>query len=352
MNSSGSGDMAFEELGAAGVVTLTRERALNALTHGMVLDMSAALDSWQPADTIRHIVLRGQGRAFCAGGDLSDIYQEGRAGNPHFEFFQDEYRLNARLGIFPKPIISLIDGIIMGGGVGIAVHGRYRVMTENAVFSMPEAGIGFFPDVGGSYFLPRLPGHMGTYLGLTGARIRAADAYHAGIATHIVAAEHLPDLTVSLAETDDVEGVLAGYHNQDAVAHANIDHAEVDRLFGADTLDAVVETLAQESATSSLAASALKSMRRNSPTSLAVAFRQIREGGSMTLAECMRMEYRILVRMLRGEDFYEGIRAVIVDKTNDPKWNPASLDDIDPRAIDAYFQPLGADELTGVPEKP
>lgn len=348
----GQDDIAFEVVGALGVITLTRVAALNALTHSMLKAISSTLDDWERNHAVHHIVIRGVGRAFSAGGDLLDLYEQGRAGKPNYPFFQDEYRLNARLGIFPKPIIALIDGIVMGGGVGVSVHGRYRVMTGNAVFSMPEVGIGFFPDVGGSYFLPRLPNRMGYYLGLTGARIRCGDAYKAGIATHVVAAENLNDLMAGLVRDVDTPAVLARFNDQQMASGSAIDHDEVERLFAADTLSGVLSTLEMCKPDSQLAASAAKAMARNSPTSVAVAFRQIGEGAQKTLADCMRMEYRILVRMLQGQDFYEGIRAVIVDKTNDPKWRPDDLDMVSDDRIDMFFQPLGADELANVPEKP
>jgi enoyl-CoA hydratase/carnithine racemase len=345
-------DIEFEVSGAVGIITLTREAALNALTHSMLRGISTALDDWEHDRNIHHMVIRSTGRAFSAGGDLLDLYEMGQAKRHNFPFFRDEYRLNARLGIFPKPIIALIDGIVMGGGVGISVHGRYRVMTENAIFSMPEVGIGFFPDVGGSYFLSRLPKHVGMYLGLTGARIRSGDAYKAGIATHIVASENLSDLTAALGDDTDTEAVLRRFNNPQVAAEAVLDHDEIERLFSAQSLAAVLSRLDASHNGDGLAVSAAKSIYRNSPTSVAVAFRQIREGATLTLADCMRMEYRILVRMLQASDFYEGIRAVIVDKTNDPKWRPNSLDALADDEIDAFFQPLGADELMDVPEKP
>lgn len=349
---AGQEDLSIEVMGTLGVITLTREAALNALTHSMLRTISSALDAWERDDTISHIAICGRGRAFSAGGDLLDLYERGRAGKPNYSFFQDEYRLNARLGIFPKPIIAMIDGIIMGGGVGVAVHGRYRVMTENAVFSMPEVGIGFFPDVGGSYFLPRLPKQMGYYLGLTGARIRAGDAYKAAIATHVTAAGKLTALIEALAAHSDTEAVLKRFHDPKMAAEAALDHNEVERLFSANTLSGLTTTLSAAERDSPLAASAMKAIRRNSPTSVAVAFRQIRMGADKTLADCMRMEYRILVRMLKGPDFYEGIRAVIVDKTNDPKWQPETADALSNERIDGYFEPLGADELADVPDLP
>lgn len=349
---AGQEDLSIDVMGSLGVITLTREAALNALTHSMLRTISSTLDGWERDDGIRHIVIQGRGRAFSAGGDLLDLYERGRAGEPNYSFFQDEYRLNARLGIFPKPIIALIDGIIMGGGVGVAVHGRYRVMTENAVFSMPEVGIGFFPDVGGSYFLPRLPKHVGHYLGLTGARIRAGDAYKADIATHIMAADRLTALMEALAVESDTEAVLKRFNDPEMAAEGVLDHNEVERLFSSQTLNGIMATLSAAENDSPLAASAKRAIARNSPTSVAVAFRQIAMGADKTLADCMRMEYRILVRMLKGPDFYEGIRAVIVDKTNDPQWQPETADAVSNDRIDAYFEPLGADELADVPELP
>lgn len=345
-------DLSIDVMGTLGVITLTREAALNALTHSMLRTISSTLDDWERDNAIHHIAIRGRGRAFSAGGDLLDLYERGRAGKPNYSFFQDEYRLNARLGIFPKPIIALIDGIIMGGGVGVAVHGRYRVMTENAVFSMPEVGIGFFPDVGGSYFLPRLPKHVGYYLGLTGARIRAGDAYRAGIATHIMAADRLSALVEALSVETDTQAVLERFNDPEMAAEGGLDHDEVERLFSSDTLSGIMTTLGAAEKDSRLAVTARKAISRNSPTSVAVAFRQIAMGADKTLADCMRMEYRILVRMLKGADFYEGIRAVIVDKTNDPQWRPDTADAVSNDRIDAYFAPLGADELADVPELP
>ena len=350
MEAGGQREIEFKVNGQAGVVTLTREAALNALTHNMITGISSAIDRWGADPAVGHIVIRARGRAFSAGGDLLDLYKQGQTGNHHFPFFQDEYRLNAHLGIFPKPIVALIDGIVMGGGVGISVHGRYKVMSENAVFSMPEVGIGFFPDVGGSYFLSRLPAQLGLYLGLTGARIRASDARLAGIATHTVQADRLPDLEAALAAGSDTEGILQQFDEPEAVSASKLDPNEIERLFSGSSVGEIISVLEQNSGSSDVAAAALKAIRRNSPMSLAVAFRQIREGAGKSLAECMRMEYRILYHMLQASDFYEGIRAVIVDKTNDPKWCPAGLDVVTDDAVDAYFGPLGAEELMGIPE--
>ncbi|MCY6381250.1 enoyl-CoA hydratase/isomerase family protein [Hoeflea prorocentri] len=350
MDFGGDGDVAFEVRGHAGIISLTRPDALNAINHKMVRAMDAALDAWQSDDRVTHIILKGEGRAFSAGGDLLELYRMSKSGRPHYDFFRDEYLLNARLGVYPKPVVPMIDGIIMGGGVGVAVHGPYRVMTENAVFAMPEVGIGFFPDVGGSHFLSRLPGHFGLFLALTGTRIRAGDALASGIATHALPAEGLDALEDDLCKSPDTASVLDRHDNREALPAAKLDHKEIGRLFSGRSVIEVVEELGRSAPDSEFAAKTLAAIGRNSPTSMSVAFRQLLEGVSLSLADCMRMEYRILVRMLQGHEFIEGIRAVIVDKTNDPTWNPARLEDVSADAVDAYFAHLNDDELTGFSE--
>ncbi|WP_419910732.1 enoyl-CoA hydratase/isomerase family protein [Hoeflea sp.] len=351
MTFGGEGDIEFVVRGNAGVITLTRPDALNAINDRMVLAIDAALDTWQTDENVRQIVIRGEGRAFSAGGDLLALYEMAKSGRPHYDFFRDEYALNARLGNFEKPIIALIDGIVMGGGVGVAVHGRYRVMTENAVFAMPEVGIGFFPDVGGSHFLPRLPKNFGLYLALTGARIRVGDALACGIATHGVSADNLDDLEDALCASGDAAEVLQRFDERQSLPAARLDHDEIGRLFSAASVSGIVSDLERAKEDSELAETALDAMRTKSPTSMSVAYRQLQEGKSLSLAQCMRMEFRILVRMLKGHEFVEGIRAVIVDKSNDPTWHPATLDEVTEEAVDAYFQPLGDDELTSFPDQ-
>jgi enoyl-CoA hydratase len=342
-------DIAFEVRQNAGVITLTRPKALNAINDKMVIAIDKALDAWERDGRIRHILIKAQGRAFSAGGDLLELFEMAKSGHLHFDFFRDEYRLNARLGAFAKPIVALIDGIIMGGGVGIAVHGKYRVMTENAVFAMPEVGIGFFPDVGGSHFLPRLPKNTGRYLALTGARIRAADALACGIATHYVKSDDLDELEAALCLEQDAGSVLDRFDDRQNMPAGRLDQDEIERLFSAGSVKAIMLDLEAAQADSELARSALEAMKTKSPTSMSVAYRQLEEGANRDLADCMRMEFRILVRMLRGNEFTEGIRAVIVDKSNNPAWDPQSIDAITEADVDAYFQPLGEDELTDMP---
>ncbi|MEP9371528.1 enoyl-CoA hydratase/isomerase family protein [Mesorhizobium sp. KR1-2] len=345
MDFGGGDEIRFERLGKAGVVTLTRPKALNALTHGMVQALARALTAWEADPAVALVVVKAEGRAFCAGGDILDIYNAGRAGNPPVEFFVDEYRLNAAIARFPKPYVALIDGIVMGGGVGISCHGSHRVMTENAQFAMPEVGIGFFPDVGGSHILPRLKDSFGMYLGLTGNRIRYGDALWSGLATHTAKSERLGALIERLAETGDPD--LASREASETVEHETGPDAldAIARYFSRPSLAEIIAGLEAAAPVDEFAAATLATVRGRSPTSLHVAFRQITAGAGLSMDDCMLMEFRILNRMLHGHDFYEGIRAALVDRDNKPTWQPASLEAVDPAAIDAYFTPLPNGEL-------
>ncbi len=266
--------------------------------------------------------------------------KSGRRGSPLIEFFADEYRLNAQIARFKKPYVALIDGIVMGGGVGISFHGSHRVMTENAQFAMPEVGIGFFPDVGGSHLLPDLGGSFGMYLALTGNRIRCGDALWSGLATHTIKADGQAGFIERLTETGDPETVLRGFFH---AAKRETDRPKLEmiaRHFSRSSLADIVDSLQAAAGDDEFSANTLATMRLRSPTSLHVAFRQISAGWTLSMDDCMRMEFRILNRMLKGHDFYEGIRAAIIDKGSKPEWRPARLEDVDPKAIDAYFAPL------------
>lgn len=342
----GADDIAFEQIGKAGVITLTRPKALNAVNHRMVHALTRALAAWEADESVALVVIKGEGRAFSAGGDILDIYNAGKAGNPPYDFFADEYRLNARIARFPKPYVALVDGIVMGGGVGVSFHGSHRVMTENAVFAMPEVGIGFFPDVGGSFLLSRMPNEFGLYAGLTGNRIRHGDALWSGLATHAVMSASLPLLVEELALTGNADAAIAQFaveverETDDATVY------EISTLFGVDSLADLVAGLSQYAHIEDRAAGRiLKAIGDKSPTSLNVAFIQIRTGAALSMDECMKMEFRILNRMLVGHDFYEGIRAAIIDKGTRPAWRPATLDAVDPDRIEAYFAPLDGGEL-------
>jgi enoyl-CoA hydratase len=336
----GGDEIRFERMGSAGVITLTRPKALNAITHRMVKALSLALTSWERDRDIATVVIKAEGRAFSAGGDILDIYEGERGGENAIAFFADEYRLNAQIARFKKPYVALIDGIVMGGGVGVSFHGSHRVMTENAQFAMPEVGIGFFPDVGGSHLLPDLGGSFGMYLGLTGNRIGNGDALWSGLATHTVEASYLPGLLDGLAEGGDPGSELREVFRAAPRKTDSATLAAIARHFSQGSLEDIFTSLEQAAGTDEFAAAALATMRSKSPTSLAVAFRAISAGLTLSMDDCMRMEFRILNRMLAGNDFYEGIRAAIIDKGSKPVWRPATLDEVDPAVVDAYFAPL------------
>jgi len=345
MDFGGGDEIRFERRGVAGLVTLTRPKALNALTLTMVKALSRALVAWEADAGVALVVVMGEGRAFSAGGDILQVYESGKAGRPNVEFFAEEYRLNAQIARFPKPYISLIDGIVMGGGVGISGHGSHRVMTENALFAMPEVGIGFFPDVGGSHLLADLGGSFGYYLALTGNRIRYGDALWSGLATHTMQAIYLVGLVERLCETGDPDLALREVF---LMARRETDEtvlAAITRHFSRPTLGDVLRSLEAEAASDVFAAETLATILKRSPTSLAVTFRQIGYGLTLSIDDCMRMEFRILNRMLLGHDLYEGIRAAIIDKGSVPQWQPATLDAVDEASIEAYFAPLGDGEL-------
>jgi enoyl-CoA hydratase/carnithine racemase len=345
MDFGGGDQIRFERQGLAGIVTLTRPKVLNALTHQMVKALSAALHAWEADPGVGVVIVKAEGRAFCAGGDVIDVYEAGRAGKQLTQFFADEYRLNAQIARFRKPYVALIDGIVMGGGVGISCHGSHRVMTENAQLAMPEVGIGFFPDVGGSFLLPDLGGSFGMYLGLTGTRIGNGDALWSGLATHTMSAEYLTGLLEEIAESGDPGSDLrevfrtARRKTDEAALHA------IARHFSLGSLGDIVSSLERAAGTDEFAADTLAVMRTKSPTSLNVTFRAITTGSTLSMDECMRMEYRILNRMLTGHDFYEGIRAAIIEKGSVPQWRPARLEDVDPAEIEGYFAPLAEGDL-------
>jgi enoyl-CoA hydratase/carnithine racemase len=346
MDFGGGDEIRLEIKGQAGVVTLNRPKALNAVTHRMVKALSRALDAWQDDQRVRIVLIRGEGRAFSAGGDILQVYEAGKAGKLPVEFFTDEYRLNAQIARFKKPYIAIIDGIVMGGGFGVSFHGSHRVLTENAVFAMPEVGIGFFPDVGGSHILPRLADSFGMYLGLTGNRIRYGDAFASGLATHTIKAADQADLVEALAASGEPEKVLQRFHTPVPRETDAQSLKAIHRHFSKESLSATLTSLDQAGQSDEFAAKTLATMLSRSPTSLKVAWRQIKAGAGLSMDACMRMEFRILNRMLAGHDFYEGIRAAIIDKGSTPAWQPASLDAVDEEEIDAYFASLGERELT------
>lgn len=353
-------DVTCEVRGSIGLITLNRPKALNALTLGMIGVIDPALRDWAADESVQAVVIRGAGdRAFCAGGDVRAVWDAGKArergegdGALTASFFAEEYRLNRRIKRFPKPYLAILDGITMGGGVGLSVHGSHRVTTEKTLFAMPETGIGLFPDVGGTYFLPRLPGQLGTYLALTGARVQAADLHYLGIGTGHIPSDKAEALVELLAGSDlsgddphkRVDDLVATF--EASVGEPTLPgHREaIDRCFGAGTVEEILAALVQEG--TEWADATAKTMLSMSPTSLKLALAQMRRGVELDFDDAMRLEFRMMQGCMRGHDFYEGIRAVLVDKDRNPKWSPAALEDVGPDMIDSYFGTAAAGELS------
>jgi enoyl-CoA hydratase len=345
-------EILFERRGAAGLVTLNRPAALNAVTDAMAVSLRAQLDDWADDPAITRVVIAAAGeRAFSVGGDIRALYDLGKAGrhDEMLQFWRDEYPLNVAIKNYRKPYVALIDGMVMGGGVGVSVHGSHRVAGDRFQFAMPEVGIGFFPDVGATWFLPRLPGELGAYCALTGERFGAADALTAGIATHRVPSARFPALIDGLSGTVSVDAVLAAFAEPVAEGPIMTRRAAIDRLFVGASVEDILAALEREaksgSADAEWAAKTVATMRTKSPLSLKIALAQVRRGKNWDFETCMRAEFRIVSRVIKAHDFYEGVRAVIVDKDNAPRWQPAMLAAVSEADVERHFAPLGAGEL-------
>jgi len=361
MTPAGSEEVRFSQRGALGVITMTRPKALNALTLSMIRLIHPALEAWAADASVQAVVIEGEGeRAFCAGGDVRAVWEAGKQGHVAGEpgsltadFFRAEYRLNHLIHHYPKPYVALIDGITMGGGVGLSIHGAVRIATERTLFAMPETAIGLFPDVGGSWFLPRLPGGIGLYLALSGERLKAPDCLYTGIATHWAPAERLPRIVEALERADWSQGraglrralsPLTGHPGEAGILPAL--RPAIDRCFaGKESVEAVVAALEAEG--SDWAKATLATLAKRSPTSMKVTFEQLRRGRVQSFDSSMAMEYRMAQASMRqGSDFYEGIRAVLIDKDHAPKWSPATLGEVSDALVESYFAPLGKNELS------
>ena len=345
-------EILFERRGAAGLVTLNRPKALNAVTHGMVTALRAQLDEWADDPAVTRVVITGAGeKAFSAGGDIRHLYDLGKAGRATeaLQFWRDEYPLNTVIKNYRKPYVALIDGIVMGGGVGLSVHGSHRVAGDRYSFAMPEVSIGFFPDVGATWFLPRMPGELGTYCALTGERFNAADAVETGLATHRIPSARFPALLEGLTGTVSVDAILAAFSEPEGEAPIWARRRLIDHIFAGDEVEVILERLDHEAATNGpdagWAGKTAALMRGKSPTSLKLALAQVRFGAMHDFETCMRLEMRIVSRIVEGHDFYEGVRAVIVDKDNKPQWNPPTLKGVTHAEIDRHFASLSSGEL-------
>ena len=329
-----------------GRITLNRPKAIHALNRGMCEAMIEAQLAWRGDDAVRSVLIDHAGeRGFCAGGDIRMIAESGAGDASEAKaFFKTEYQLNHLMFEYPKPITAVVDGIVMGGGVGISEPADVRIATERTTYAMPETGIGLFPDVGGGWFLPRLPGQTGVWLALTGARLKAADTVALGIHTHFVPSEGVEALKAELlAAPADPKAVADRAAGDAGPAPLDAHREAIDRLFAFDTVEEIFAAL--EADGSDWALAQLKTLKTKSPQSLKVSLRQIRTGaGLSSFAENMAMEYALGGRVVRSHDFQEGVRAVIVDKDNAPQWSPADLSGVSDEALDALFAPLPVDE--------
>lgn len=345
MTSTAEPPVLLRREGQAAYVVLNRPRAINALTHEMVGLIRTALEDWATDDDVRTVVLTGAGeRGLCAGGDIVAMWRDAKAGgSDNAAFWADEYRLNALIADYPKPYVAIMDGIVLGGGIGLSAHAGQRVVTERSKIGMPETGIGFLPDVGGTYLLSHAPGETGTHLGLTAGSIGAGDAIATGFADHFVPTERIPALLADLAVRDADEALAAA--EEPAPTSPLVEaRSWLDAAYAGDDPVAIVDRL--RALGHEDAARAADAIEAKSPTSVRVTLRALREAARMdTLAPALDLEYRLALRFHTSHDFVEGVRAQVVDKDRDPQWSPARLADVTDTAVAAYFAPLGEREL-------
>ncbi|MFJ3903714.1 enoyl-CoA hydratase/isomerase family protein [Streptomyces sp. NPDC090025] len=342
-------DVLFRTEGRAGYLTLNRPRALNALTHGMVLRMTEALDAWRDDPAVEVVVIDGAGeRGLCAGGDIRAIHADAVAGGTaSVGFWRDEYRLNALIARYPKPYVALMDGIVMGGGVGVSAHGSVRIVTERSKVAMPETGIGFVPDVGGTYLLALAPGELGTHLALTGTPVGAADALLAGLADHHVPADRLPALKSELA-TRPVHEVLERHVTAAPGGELAAARAWIDTCYAADTVEEIIERLLASGVPAAKATA--DTLRGKSPTAVKVTLEALRRARRLgPLERVLEQEFQVSLAALASPDLVEGIRAQVVDKDRAPHWTPATLEEVGRAAVDRFFPPLDANVFPGGP---
>ncbi|XP_024397725.1 3-hydroxyisobutyryl-CoA hydrolase 1 [Physcomitrium patens] len=339
---------------ATKVAILNRPKKLNALNENMIDRLLELYAKWEKDKHVRMVILTGAGRGFCAGGDVASVYHFGKAGQQERgnTFFNKEYHLNYVLGTFKKIHVALLDGVCMGGGNGISMHGKFRVATENTLFAMPETAIGLHPDVGASYFLSRLPGHLGEYLGLTGSRLDGADLLSCGLATHFVPSQRLADLEDRLGGLNTGDPEVVGiaidefcdvvYPGDKSPLHRKED---IDECFEKETVEEIVDTLETKAGSNEdeWYSNTLALMKKVSPISLKVTLRSIREGRQQSLFQCLEREYRLSVHAVNAThstDFYEGCRALLVDKDNKPQWKPPTLAEVTKEMVDDIFAPF------------
>ncbi|MGJ4939739.1 enoyl-CoA hydratase/isomerase family protein [Bradyrhizobium sp. HKCCYLS1011] len=347
------GDLIVRREGSAGVIRLNRPKAINAMTLEMSLGIDAALDQFEADPAVAVIILEGAGdRGLCAGGDIRGLYESSKSGGDLGKrFWRQEYVMNARIASFPKPYVAYMDGLVMGGGVGLSAHGRHRIVTEKTKLAMPEVGLGFFPDVGGTWLLSHAPGELGTYFGLTGQTMNGPDAIHARFADTVVPSEKWPALREVLTKlrpgtlSSEVERLIEGFAIGENAGPVAALQDRIDRWFGHDSMHDIVAALEQDG--SELALSILKALREKSPRGMVVTLKLLRLArNASSLQDCLVREYRAALEVFRSDDFREGVRAAIIDKDRNPRWSPPEIDAVTPEMLAPYLAEIGADELT------
>ena len=347
------GDLIVRREGSAGIIRLNRPKAINAMTLEMSMGIDAALDRFEADPAVAVVVLEGDGeRGLCAGGDIRGLYESSKVnGDLGKVFWRQEYIMNARIAAFGKPYIAYMDGLVMGGGVGLSAHGRHRIVTEKTRLAMPEVGLGFFPDVGGTWLLSRAPGELGAYFGLTGQTMNGPDAIHARFADAVVPTERWPALREVLTKVRpgavslEIDQLIAGFATGETAGPVAAQQAKIDAWFAHDRMHDIFVAL--EADGSELALATLKTLKEKSPRGMVVTLKLLRLARKATsLQECLVREYRAALEVFRSDDFREGVRAAIIDKDRNPSWSPPNVDQVTPEMLERYLAEIGADELT------
>jgi enoyl-CoA hydratase len=345
-------DLIARREGALGVIRLNRPKAINAVTLEMFRDVDKALDQFEVDASVAAILLEGAGeRGLCAGGDIRALYESSKVkGDLGKILWREEYILNARIARFPKPYVAFMDGIVMGGGVGLSAHGSHRVVTERTRLAMPEVGLGFFPDVGGTWLLSRSPGEIGTYFGLTGQTMNGPDAVYARFADAVVPSGKLAALREALVDigadagATEVKAAIDGFATGETSGPVAALRPQIDRWFAHDRMQDIVDALQRDG--SELAQSTLKTLNEKSPRGMVVALRLLRLArASSSLEECLVREYRAALEVFASDDFREGVRAAVIDKDRNPRWSPPAIEQVTRGMVAPYFAEIGADEL-------
>ena len=346
------GDLIVRREGAAGIIRLNRPKAINAMTFEMSQGIDTALDRFETDPAVAVVILEGAGeRGLCAGGDIRGLYDSSKAGGDLGKrFWRQEYVMNARISKYPKPYVAFMDGLVMGGGVGLSAHARHRVVTEKTKLAMPEVGLGFFPDVGGTWLLSRSPGEIGTFFGLTGQTMNGPDAIFARFADAVVPSVKLPALREALTAvrpgvtSGDVDKVVASFAKTETAGPVAAIRASIDRWFAHDRMADIFATLSHDD--SEFARSTLKTLNEKSPRGMVVTLKLLRLArNASSLEQCLVREYRAALEVFRSDDFREGVRAAVIDKDRNPKWSPPSVEEVTEKMVAPYFAEVGADEL-------